>query len=1425
MEIDNLHIIKTQTYNNKYLPLSDDDIDTNTEYCIYQLNISQKSSNSISLPFTYNNVNYKFKNFTYISPSIMLFIIKTNKCEILLIKYDKKNLNIDKTVINIKNIVNKPDNIDDDTFIKMFFLYDERCFLAKKFLHLTFLRLNEMTNTIYYANIWTIISSLDRKSFIFMNNKTKESYFVSLHDIIFSLCKLHFDLYVMMEKNSFTNITYKHKIELDVDICDFGINFYFLVKKENIYFIFLKDNSAKQEIYVTLCELTLKNLNFIYDMKKSFCFNYVNNKNLKPNALKCKIANVDEKEKKYFIITISYENCFDVIICELNNRIYRKYSSSELTQKLFCDIFNEKNFNYITDVFIGNECEYAIIIVNFIYVVFFNLRNFETCMINAKNKKEKYFYINLCDVFKGDKNKCLYAKIYFHHNNKLKFDFVTKYKSKSITFHNKKIFSNLSNQNCLWDIINNFDKCSFLSFKQQKELNIHMYKKRHNFYLYLLAIRLIFAKKEFKIFIDQIDQIQRINTELLFNEKDEMSVMSICNPNSKKGIMNHWLADHFISYKFEPFLSLNFTTFHSINYYTPKYNICDKTTSYYLFDIVLYNNCQIKFILYSFLKTIIFGDNAKKAFAKIALIIQSLYKNKSEQNVILSLLKDYLLRIVKVRMSISYYLDNITNYQYKYKLFSNFVSAFNSRNFNLIIHLIEENYKYKDANTIIVIFIELIIKCYLNREWYKNKYFSSYDINSAVIDCEDKTISFNIFYTKYLRSNKKEKYFDVFKEEYFYIIINILLIANKKCDVIIQHRDILFTKNNQIDLLCVLHLLSKGSYEKYTNVSYANNETFKVLAKRALCYLILRCNFYKEVIEMVNFSIFVKNFEIMKEIKENIIFNTFRNINVILYEEIRKEIMTINGEEQTSNNRKRHYNNKERFSFDCFMREICEVNEEDENNEIMRILKIVFLFINVFFANKSNFITRLLRGKEENKYLRFNHEIKNFFVLLFAKFHIENIFIIASKRVRILFDEISFYQSVIYLSFFLHFANHDSKIFFWKEIIDFTFGCAKNELINENFFLNFFLYSHITQIGDLYEEKLNFIKNYISQNKSNGNLKNLLTQNEKKEKFLKQNDNRENHFSPIFDFSQKNDIFFDLSINDFIKFFANKSSIFKENFDNYVNTQKNKKENEIMYKFAKINDYINNYEILNFNIQNEKFVYFDFEKKEEKNNQNIQTRIQKIINNANNKFNPIQSRLSKEDIQTLNINKRIEIENDNASIDEKQEKLLASNFEINKENPNNEKVSDISSNNNNINKTISNNNTVYESELQDNKDSNSSFHIILPPSNPHRNLSLPEIMNIKKLNQLTETEFKCKYLSIKLLDRFVISYNQHIKQYIFRYLKASLLYNKNNKITNEILIDISSTSENTTNQTKNGNIIIGRTLYPKLKLRKKNQIM
>ena len=242
----------------------------NGEALNYHKNLEQKLINTITLPFVFNDKKNTYSNFTYSNDGKKLAIITKNddKNNFELIIYIPYNYTIEYEQ-NLNSIINK------DNYLK-YIAHDERNFLNKLFGNLTFLRLSQDTNNLYFLSEKEILlTSLDRKILIFIklderneyktiseNGEDKENendigdiiVVKNLEDIIYNIKKNYVDMNLLLSfinKNidNLINNSIPKNIYMDLSLYTFGQNFFLLVDHNKIILIFYIENNTDNKQY------------------------------------------------------------------------------------------------------------------------------------------------------------------------------------------------------------------------------------------------------------------------------------------------------------------------------------------------------------------------------------------------------------------------------------------------------------------------------------------------------------------------------------------------------------------------------------------------------------------------------------------------------------------------------------------------------------------------------------------------------------------------------------------------------------------------------------------------------------------------------------------------------------------------------------------------------------------------------------------------------------------------------------------------------------------------------------------------------------------------------------------------------------------------------------------------------------------------
>ena len=147
------------------------DSSQNGENLNYQRNLELKLNNTITLPFVFKNKKNTYSNFSYNKDGTKLAIILKNdeRTNFEFILYNPKEYAVEYEQ-KLNKIINKKNYSE-------FLFHDERNILYKLFGNLSFLRLSQDTNNIYFlTENHLLLTSLDRTIFIFIKLNENNEY-------------------------------------------------------------------------------------------------------------------------------------------------------------------------------------------------------------------------------------------------------------------------------------------------------------------------------------------------------------------------------------------------------------------------------------------------------------------------------------------------------------------------------------------------------------------------------------------------------------------------------------------------------------------------------------------------------------------------------------------------------------------------------------------------------------------------------------------------------------------------------------------------------------------------------------------------------------------------------------------------------------------------------------------------------------------------------------------------------------------------------------------------------------------------------------------------------------------------------------------------------------------------------------------------
>ena len=1429
MEIDNYYITKTETFSNTYNELQSESTDIyqiNAESKIYLNNIQQKANNSIYLPFSYNSKQIKYSNFTYDQEGeVLVFIFQETKEQLTLILYNKVSYSVKAIPIHIQSISNLPDELKNENFLQLFIYNDKRSYFKRLFTHLSFLHLNQMTNTIYIDNTIIVISSINRKHFIVVDISQENSnyfYYFSLDKLLHQISKIHFDFTMLLEKQEISTAIIKNSnrssIYLDIDSYEYSNNYSAIVYNSSLYLVFYIKNEKMLNTSLLIYEISINERDIVYDMENDF--EYVISKYNKggdnDRTLISLISKIDTFDStKVVVVGLSYTNhYFELVISDLSMNVIKKFTSIEFIRKLFIEDKEKEHFTIITDIFLNNILQSVFVVINFYYIVSINVKTFKIAMFNYH--EESKFYLNLNKVFKGEYNKCLYlsiCRLETSHKNKYLMDIFTKKNSKQILFVNDTIV--VKGQNIPLLLYNNIDKISDL-----KQFGNVLLNNKKNYYFYLHLLSKYYEKKnKSNVFIDEI---YKHNDSIIKETKDNVEIIDLINHNTYSGIMIKWFPYRFTCIKYLPFIkSLYFTNISKIQIENINIISPNPITTY---SILMHNQFMIKYVIVSLVKLMIVSQQKAKNYVRI--IVERLFKSKEERLMIYSQLKKYLLILFTKKIP----KRTIINYNMKYELFIILNKALKKGNVQLFFHTLNKNIQYKDTTNIIKFHFFLLSHYYIHSKENSivNKKISKYNIKDILNELEDNPINYSSLFTKYYIHPMKKPLklsFNQSKEDTI-IIMNFILILINKQNLIIKYKDVLYSANIQLRFISFLNKLNKQSKCNHALIlSYQNDNIGNNIFYKMLYYFIFQSDIVFSIKQSNNeyfmsFLSLFKELSLSKELKESILSKLIANVNNAIEYSIDSIISFITSNQM---NIKDCYINDYKqttlsfkYLFDCIVqgKSLCCNNKElnTKMNVLYYQINIGIIIWNLFFSKvikNDTSIKKLLQHSSNNTTSKILIYFKNIIVSLFITYNIWKLFILVSKPFLSQNEQNDILISLLSLSFYYSAKSMEHRLIFMKEIIDIIYTMCDNKYNNEFFYSNYYLYACLDFGNDIIREKIATINKYITDNKINGNISYLVKLNQKKDDFIRENNQRNNNTQYIFDFLYKNDMLFESFTKDFIKEVKEDSS-WKKNQSKELSSLNESIQIESNALFNMIsNDYhIDN--ILKYYSFSSKYMFYKIstdETKEKKLNEYINT----ILN---------RKKKEKEHNDILNVNITHQ-----CIKEEEEEKKSISNNDDNKSTINNNNTvyeTVIESNNSSIklNEEIDDKNedTKDISKNDNNLSSNNAIQLeqskVLKQSRP---LSKEEVKHIKKFNRLSEIELKCKYLSIKLLFQFLDAQKLQDKNDTFRYLKGIYYINNNNIVDKQISITLRNENEEPSNSKSPMNLL-GRTLYHKLKI-------
>ena len=709
-----------------YYVLPNDDPRINGEYLNYQKNLEQKLNNTITLPFVFNNKKNTYSNFSYCKDGSKLAIIIKND--------NRTNFELLLYIPNIYEVeyAQKLNAYITKQNYHQFLLHDERNILYKLFGNLSFLRLNQDTNNIYFlTENQLLLTSLDRKTFIFINLNESNKYngendtqdnddsnsensdnliVKYLEDIMKKIKKNYFDMNLKLSsvnKNieNLLNNSIPKNIYMDLSSYSFGKNFYLLVDHNKIILIFYIENNTDLKQYILLFFLNYKYTNSKsfplsveedQKMTLEFCIGH----NIKENN----ILSITSKIKSgYLVICLSFnDEHFQIVLIDMQLRLFKKY----ISKIFFVPTKRKGNITVITDLFIYEK--YCFIIFDFYYLIIFDLITFNIIPIvdyNEVDGEVEMQCLNTKKLFPKEYNKSIYLdflKVPAKQNNKSKLKdkplpnidygylyLTTKKNIKQIIFSIYKSDENIKFSKNILSVIKLYNR------KIHRNINNLINSFNNNelyFYLNFLSTLQKYSKNNIfhENYLSQLLYI--INNKIIKNIYGNFQSKNGCiinllllNQNKYFGLYNTFIRYNISTVKYLYFIenndaefynndNMNFIVIHKIiknNENKKNVNLNDYTLSISNNYLLIYQIISIIILLIKYDEKIAHKHNLLKLYIKSNFFIKSNDKDNDNfiMNYILNKIKQILIHLNKSKTLNPFNNDKrISHYNIKKKI-------------------------------------------------------------------------------------------------------------------------------------------------------------------------------------------------------------------------------------------------------------------------------------------------------------------------------------------------------------------------------------------------------------------------------------------------------------------------------------------------------------------------------------------------------------------------------------------------------------------------------------------------------------------------------------------------------------------------------------------------------------------------------------
>lgn len=804
---------------------------------IYSQNIKQKKDNSSVLRFTINNKHYTFTNFGYdqTGDTIIFLILNTNS---ILIYNWKSNKLIGIFALPTSFIIHSD----------LFNYNEQRCFIKKYFTHLSFLKLNQNTNTLFVneENNIAVISSIDRKMFYFIiitdndnidknNNKAFCSYYYTLESLIHQITKYHIDIQTQLtianiDDNIINKIISSSEIMIEASSYEFNRNYSLIITEDtnhnglnnvNVYLIFyvVDIKQLKQSFLIYQLRVNpgdsqndlLKYSGLSITISINEGCSMIQKRKIESIISKIGIFNGDS----YCINIVSFNNnYFELIVINLRLLFYKRLSSVEWLNKI--DIGQIRNNNpFISDIFLIENEGKIIIVMNFLNVFILTIETFTFELFSIDNRVS--YHIDLNKIFKGEYSKCLFVSL-----KRMNEQYKPTKKERDICY--QMIIKTKKETKCILLLHDQYRQIKDNGISQktyiiksdisESTIPLPLIKNRVWYYNHLQLICNLYhswKNNNFKSYgcfnYNYICSLYEHNARLLldvFNNKVyQLNIINYLLMKNHSGIFLSYFQQRLSTIKYKYFLhSLDFTHiktlfFKDLNLKTDdgindesESNACIIPT----YDIVLTNNFMLHYFIYLLLVKLL---DEKRNMKEISILINGSINNKSERLHVYSILKRFLHK--QLHHCNDY--DFVMPFDHQINYLNEIRRGLKKTNSHIVLFdLIKKSYKYKDLGSIASLTFFILLK-YLTNSHSCKFTFSKFYLKDIILSLRNNYNDFEQLHQKFFTKKSKSRIkINISSNQNItdYFVIFIYFYFNKRCQLM---------NYSSSKLLCFISLL------------------------------------------------------------------------------------------------------------------------------------------------------------------------------------------------------------------------------------------------------------------------------------------------------------------------------------------------------------------------------------------------------------------------------------------------------------------------------------------------------------------------------------------------------------------------------------------------------------------------------------------